>query len=299
MNPHIGIVTVLYNSETVLADYFYSLSKQSYRDFSLYIIDNKSPDQSLSLSVELARCCGFKVVIIENDSNAGVAKGNNIGIEKAIADGCDFVLLSNNDVIFEPSTIEVLLDGLVRNNAVMAVPKIYYYGTNQFWAAGGSFHKRSGLNLHRGLRQIDTGQYQKEERITFAPTCFMLLRKDIFSRIGMMDEVYFVYWDDTDFMYRAYRQNESLWYIPGSLVYHKESVSTGASSDFSIRYLYRNFIYFALKNYSFGYAWYVILYNIIYHLFIKIFKMPFSKWWLGLKSYGEGFVFYKRSYAHL
>ena len=93
MNHTIGIVTVLYNSETVLADYFSSLNSQTYRNFIVYIVDNKSPDNSLAFSHELAETSFFQTVFIENDENVGVAKGNNLGINKAILDGCDMVLL--------------------------------------------------------------------------------------------------------------------------------------------------------------------------------------------------------------
>jgi len=292
MNQQIGIVTVLYNSESVLSDYFASLKNQTYQNFILYVIDNKSPDNALALSIQLAQKNTFKTVFIENSDNFGVAKGNNIGIQKAIEDGCDMVLLSNNDVTLEEDTIEKLLSELVSRKASMAVPKIYYFGTRLFWAAGGSFHKKSGINIHRGLQQYDIGQYQNTEQITFAPTCFMLIRKEVFEKIGLMDENYFVYWDDTDFVYRAIKQQETLWYVPESVVYHKEGTSTGTMSDFSIRFLNRNFVYFALKNYSRPYAYYVILYNIAIHIVKNIYKWPFPKWKLGLKAFKEGFNYY-------
>lgn len=293
MNPLIGIVTVLYNGEKVLKDFFESLAIQTYPNFVLYVIDNKSPDNGLALAIELAKMVSFKTVIIKNDDNYGVAKGNNIGIYRALEDGCDLVLLSNNDVTLEINTIETLLIGLQSHHAGLAVPKIYLYGTNLFWTAGGYFNKRSGLNIHRGANIADTGQFDKNEQITFAPTCFMLIDKNVFHRIGFMDEKYFVYWDDTDFIYRATKAQEALWYIPNSLVHHKEGSSTGVLSDFSIRYLYRNLIYFVLKNYPRPYAWYVIGYNVACHSIKLVFKWPFSKWKLGFKSFKEGFILYK------
>jgi len=293
MNPVIGIVTVLYNGEKVLPDFFASLNVQTYLDFILYVVDNKSPDNALALTKELASKVGFRTVIIENSDNFGVAKGNNIGIRRALEDGCDLVLLSNNDVTLEINTIESLLSGMQSQHASMAVPKIYLYGTNTFWAAGGYFDKKSGLNIHRGVGVTDTGQYQKNEQVTFAATCFMLIDKNVFSRVGLMDETYFVYWDDTDFIYRAKTLGEVLWYIPESLVHHKEGTSTGVLSDFSIRYLYRNLIYFVLKHYSRPYAWWVIVYNVAYHTVKNIFKWPHSKWMLGFRAYKEGFILYK------
>ncbi len=289
MNPKIGIVTVLYNSETVLKEFFTSLIEQSFQNFILYVIDNNSPDKSLDLSKKLAKSCPFKTVIIANDENTGVAKGNNIGIVKAMNDDCDMILLSNNDVTLEPNTIEVLLEGMITQKTNIVVPKIYFYGTNKIWTAGGRFIKHRGCVMHTGSLETDYGQYENRRSIGYAPTCFMLIRKEVFPKVGLMDEKYFVYWDDTDFVYRAIKQNETLWYIPESLVHHNESTSTGKYSKFKIYYMSRNLIYFSLKNYSFLYGCYVIIFNISEHLFKHIFKWEFSLWKEGVRGYFDGF----------
>ncbi|WP_159479119.1 glycosyltransferase family 2 protein [Chryseobacterium sp. 18068] len=293
MSRKIGIVTVLYNSETVLAEFFETLDKQTYKNFILYVVDNLSPDDSLELSKKLAVYSQFKTVIIENGANYGVAKGNNIGIRKAFDDDCDLILLSNNDIKLEENSIDKLLIGLDKNNADMAVPKIYFYGTNKIWAAGGSFIKKSGLTLHSGEGQEDKGQFNNDEQVTYAPTCFMLIKKEVFDQVGLMDEKYFVYYDDTDFVYRALKMHEKiLWYISDSEIYHNESTSTGKMSDFSIRFLWRNLVYFALKNYKPLYAGYVLIYNFIYIFIILFFRYPTKQWKIALNAYREGLKLY-------
>ena len=135
----IGIVTVLYNSSGVLDGFYESLNAQTYRDFVLYAIDNKSPDDSLQKIKKLADTATFKTVIIEADDNGGVAKGNNIGIKKALADGCGIVLLANNDIEFQSDTIGKLLDCMRAHGSDMAVPKIFNYFTGKLWYAGGGY----------------------------------------------------------------------------------------------------------------------------------------------------------------
>jgi len=289
MNPKIGIVTVLYNSTTVLVDFFATLNEQTYKNFVLYVIDNKSPDNALAISKQLATSSWFQTVVIENNENFGVAKGNNIGISKALKDECDMVLLSNNDVMLEPNTIENLLNGMEAQKTNMAVPKIYFHGTNLIWTAGGRFIRHRGGVSHTGALETDHRQYNQPRLINYAPTCFMLVRRDVFARIGIMDEKYFVYWDDTDFVYRAIKQNESLWYIPDSVVYHKESTSTGNGSKFQTYYMRRNLIYFSRKNYSSLYSSYVITFSIAEHLFKHIFKWKFDLWKEALRGYKDGF----------
>lgn len=289
MNEKIGIVTVLYNSESVLSEFFETLNKQTYKNFILYVVDNLSPDNSLVLSKKLAQNYQFTTVIIENDANYGVAKGNNIGIKKAIDDGCDLLLISNNDVALEDKAIENLLIGLHKCNADMAVPKIYFYNTNKIWAAGGGFIKKNGLTIHYGQDQEDKGQFNVNQKVDYAPTCFMLIKKEVFSSVGLMDENYFVYYDDTDFVYRALNGNQkTLWYISDSKIYHNESTSTGKMSDFSVRFLWRNLVYFALKNYKPLYAGYVLAYNFLYILIVLFFRYPLKQWKISLNAYKEG-----------
>ena len=103
MTPRIGIVTVLYNSAGVLPEFFETLGTQRYTNFILYIVDNKSPDDSLAVARKLCASARFETVVIENEENYGVAKGNNIGIKAALRDGCDRVLLSNNDIVLVPA----------------------------------------------------------------------------------------------------------------------------------------------------------------------------------------------------
>lgn len=292
MSRKIGIVTVLYNSETVLEEFFKTLNAQTYKNFVLYVVDNLSPDNSLEMSRKLASEHSFETVIIANDANYGVAKGNNIGIRKALEEQCDLVLLSNNDIALEDDSIEKLLAGLDRHNADMAVPKIYFYGTNKIWCAGGGYKKRNGLTIQYGQEEEDNGQFDKDEPATYSPTCFMLIKKEIFSSVGLMDENYFVYYDDTDFVYRAIKKNKALWYVSDSVIHHNESTSTGKMSDFSVKYLWRNLVYFSLKNYSFLYARYIVLYNFLYILIILYFRYSRHQWLLALRSYREGLDMY-------
>jgi len=289
-NAKIGIVTVLYKSETVLEDFFSTLNEQSYKNIILYVIDNKSPDNSLQKSKELAKAVWFETKFIENEDNYGVAKGNNQGIEAALKDNCEYVLLSNNDVVLKHDTIEKLYIGLLENNADMAVPKIYFFGTNLIWMAGGKFTWYNGANKHFGYKKKDRGQFDKCKKVDYAPTCFMLVKREVFTIVGMMDEKYFVYFDDTDFVYRAIKKRQRLFYIPNSILEHKESTSTGVKSDFSLFYSIRNRIYFAKKYRLFFYFFYIE--NLLYHYSIRWLKMINNRnqWKLMLKAMREGVI---------
>src|ERR1035438_2979596 len=87
----IGVVTVLYNSASVLPDFFASVDLQSYRHFVVYCVDNASQDGSAKMCADR----GDRYIVIQNAQNMGVAAGNNQGIRDAIKDGCEYVLFLN------------------------------------------------------------------------------------------------------------------------------------------------------------------------------------------------------------
>lgn len=242
----IGIVTVTYNSEPVLREFFESLAKQTLRSFVVYAVDNASADNTLDI---LERQSDVSVVTIANPDNRGVAEGNNQGIRAALADGCSSILLLNNDVVFPANLLSCLSEGLEREHCSAVAPKIYYHDQpDLIWAAGGYFQFWLGRSLHYGEGERDRGQFDTVRKITYAPTCCVLLRAEIFDTVGLMDPRYFVYWDDVDFMYRMKRTGLVMKYLPACRMWHKVgSLTSAAPSQFCVRYVTRNRIYFVRK----------------------------------------------------
>lgn len=287
----IGLVTVLYNSEKVLDEFYDSLNKQEFKDFCLYVINNNSPDNSLEKSKELSKNVFFKSIFIDNNENFGVAKGNNQGIEAALSDGCEYVLLTNNDVVLQPDTISLLYERHVEYKADMSVPKIYYADTDKrLWACGGYLNKFRGTSFHYGDKEVDNGQFDRNKKVEYSPTCFMLINKSVFDKVGMMDEKYFVYYDDTDFVYRAVNKEKlSLYYFYEPVLYHKESYCTrNTSSNFKDYYTMRNRIYFEKKfNHFFAIKYFM---NVSYHLIFRKITLRNDKerWDLLYKAMKDG-----------
>lgn len=246
----VGIVTVLYNSDAVLPDFFASLALQHEVPFRLYVIDNSSSDSGTQLSRELAQQCGIDVRVLFNNANLGVAKGNNQGIDMALADGCSHVLLANNDTKFGPGTLRELLAALSEKRELACTPKIMYHDEpDRLWYGGGHINAWTMRTPHYGMRRIDQGQLDYQRHVNYAPTCFMLLDASVFDRIGLMDEQFFVYYDDTDFVWRLNGGGLRICYVPTAVVLHKVSSSTGGDrSPFSVYYLNRNRVYFIRKN---------------------------------------------------
>jgi len=251
-SPLIGIVTVLFNSETVLPGFFTSLASQEGIRYKLYVIDNSPKETGMVMSRNLASRYGIDATFQYNNANVGVAKGNNQGIQLAQADGCDLVLLANNDIEFGPSTILKLQEAMAQNGERVATPKIMYYAEpHKTWYAGGHINAWLARTFHHHMGQDDRGTQDTQRYTQYAPTCFMMLDITVFNDVGMMDESYFVYYDDTDYVWRMTRHHIRIRFVPSACVLHKVSTSTGgARSSFGIYYGNRNRIYFIRKNLS-------------------------------------------------
>lgn len=242
----IGVVTVLYNSSVVLPDFIHSLGGQKLKDFHVWAVDNASTDDSIAQ----CRLHSTLITVIANQRNEGVAAGNNTGIRAALEAGCETVLLLNNDVVFGPDLLQQLYDGLLAHHCQITTPIMYYFDRpTTIWAAGGKFQPLLGYHCrHLEEGTVDIGQFTQPTTIEHAPTCCVLYRRSVFDAVGFMDERYFVYHDDTDFMLRCLRAGQRLVLLPYAHLLHKvSSLTGGAESEFSVRMGTRNRAYMMTK----------------------------------------------------
>jgi GT2 family glycosyltransferase len=253
MKKKIGLVTVLFNSADVLPGFFLSLSRQIFDDYWLYILDNSLDNISFEAAqAEIEKYSLTNVTLIKNSENIGVAAANNQGIKLGMEAGCDYLLILNNDIEFDDATLfEEMMSLAERENAKMITPKMYFHDNGLIWCAGGEISKLRGTVRHFGEMQPDLPENSKTGYTEYAPTCFMLVHREVFERIGIMDEKYFVYYDDVDFVWRSNQAGYKLLYWAEGKISHKVSSSTGGDdSSFSIFYSNRNRVYFIRKNYA-------------------------------------------------
>jgi hypothetical protein len=173
----------------------------------------------------------------------------------------------------------------------MIAPVIYFYDSpNTIWAAGGGFNPLLGYrSYHRGEGEKDTSQYNESVAVTFAPACCILVRRDVFEVIGCMDERYFVYGDDVDFMYRAFKANLLTRIVPSAKLWHKvHSLTGGAESDFTYYYGARGRALFLYKhlNRAAAFIWTSLhaMYDLCRAVFRKSFRHPCKTKWRGMKE---------------
>jgi len=307
MQPLIGVVTITYNSSEVIRPFLDCCLRQSFTGFRLYILDNVSKDDTVPV---INSYTDDRIQLVCNNENIGVAAGNNQGMRLAIAEGCSHILLLNNDVEFENTLFEKLLFRLGDTGYSMITPKMRYdFDHSLIWYAGSFFDKKSGYMVpHRGMLETDKGQYDREEQVDYAPTCCVLMKKEVIADIGFMDEAYFAYYDDTDFFYRVYKDGRhKVLYYPFVHFYHKVGALSKTRSgtpqqfkfsDFHIRLSTRNRVYYLRKQGD----WRACL-QLAWFFFRKELRFLFSgkyhhnlhTWWLLQTSYWEGWKMPVRS----
>ncbi len=298
----VGLVTITYNSGDVLPQFLDCVWKQSHENLLLYVVDNASSDSTLSI---LDNSPDSRLHVIKNDKNFGVAKANNQGITKAISDGCNQLLIINNDVEFEVTLIEKLLNAQKESNCSLVSPKMMYFDDSKhIWYAGSWFNKSKGyLPLHRGMRELDNGQYNKIIEVEYAPTCCLLAKKEVFVDVGFMNEKYFVYFDDTDFSYRVWKDGRhKMYYYPYVDFFHKVGSLTKSFNkeekmvyrgDFFIKQNTRNHVFF-LKQvggvFSYIFIFWLFFKNNIRFVTNSRIRKNAATWRLINKSYFEGLL---------
>ncbi|CAI8201927.1 MAG: Uncharacterised protein [Cryomorphaceae bacterium] len=298
----IGLVTITYNSADVLRPFLACVWKQTHSNLILYVIDNASADATLSM---LDNEKDIRLQVVKNVKNLGVAKANNQGIRQAFLDGCDQVLIINNDVEFESTLIEKLIKIQIEEKCSLVTPKMMYYDNpKHIWYAGSWFIKKNGyLPLHRGMKELDEGQYNKTIDVEYAPTCCLLAKKEVFQDVGLMDEKYFVYFDDTDFSYRVWKDGRHrMLYCPNVEFYHKVGSLTNSfqkdakkifRGNFFLQQTTKNHIYFLKKiGGLFSYTFIVWLFfkNNIRFVVNPLIRKNIPTWWLINKSYFQGLL---------
>lgn len=242
----VGIILLNYCNYNLTIECIESIKQSTYQNYEIIVVDNNSPDHS---GKNLSQQEGIR--FLQMEENLGFAAGNNRGIEVALSDGCEYVMLLNNDTVIDPNMIETLVSRADANTVV--VPKMYYFDVEGrkdiLWYAGGILKYKSSDGIHIGGKQEDSKQYSIEGEVTFATGCCMMIHRAILEKVGLLREEYFMYCEDTDYSIRLNKSNVRILYAPNAKLWHKVSSSSGGEmSKFIVYYVVRNKIYCAIVN---------------------------------------------------
>ena len=224
-----------------------SCRRLSWTNLHIIVVDNDSADGSEEILRQQLR----DVEIIQTGANLGFAGGCNVGIRRALEAGAEYLWLLNNDTVVAPEALTALVSAMEGDGAAaIAGSKIYYHDApRQIWSAGGAWRKGWLAPRQRGGNQVDRGQFDQPCAVGSVSGCSMLVRTAAVEKLGLMDESYFLYWEDTEWCARVGLGGFKVLFVPGSLVWHAVSVSTGQGSLLQYYYYTRNGFFF-LREYD-------------------------------------------------
>ena len=243
----VGIVVLTFNNYADTRECLESLHGLDYDDHEVIVVDNGSKDGSLE---RLQHEYPYDI-FVHNADNLGYAGGNNRGIELALERGAQLIWILNNDTIVAKDSLSRLVRTARESPRAGVIGSKVYYHThrNKLYFAGGSISKWTGVTRHLGYMEIDRGQHDEKKEVDFINGCNMLIRRACIDEIGLFDEDYFLYYEETDWAVRARKAGWEAIYVPVPGVWHKISEGTGWISDTKAYYLARNQLYFTWKNY--------------------------------------------------
>jgi GT2 family glycosyltransferase len=184
------------------------------------------------------------LILIENDTNYGFAEGNNIGIDFALKNlNPDYIMLLNNDTIVDKDFLKILVEEGEANIKVgLLGPKMYYYDNPKvIWCIGGKIDWKLARGLHVGIDETDIGQYSEKMNFDYINGSGILIKRNVLEDIGLLDEKFFLYFEETDLALRASKNGYDSTYIPHAKIWHKVSKSGGGiKKEIGLYYITRN-----------------------------------------------------------
>jgi GT2 family glycosyltransferase len=226
-NPKVNIIILHFRNFSILSECLQSSQKISYPDYDITVINNGS---SLPLNFAAQNnITESSLQIINTQDNLGYAKGNNIGIREALKRGADYILLLNDDTVVSPDFLSILLETAEKSTTIGIVgPAIYYFDDPQkIWFAGAQFDQDSCMIKSHETPDVDNIASSDVIDSDYITGCALLIKKAVIEKIGLLDERFFLYWEDVDWGLRAKGAGLKNFVVRQSGIWHKVSLSTG------------------------------------------------------------------------
>ncbi|HEX9016042.1 MAG TPA: glycosyltransferase family 2 protein [Chloroflexota bacterium] len=230
--PRVGIVLVNWNKAADTVACLESRGRLDYDPFEVVVVDNASTDGSPAT----IRRHFPEIALIENSGNLGFAAGNNVGVRYLMDRGVDYVLLLNNDTEVAPNLVRSLIDVSERDPGIGIVgPKILYYQPDDLiWSAGGLID-HLGRSSHLHFDEVDSGVDQRPRDVDYVTGCALLIRRSVIEKVGVLDERFFMYYEEAEWCARVRAAGYRVVYVPEARMWHKIQQSARNNSR---QYLY-------------------------------------------------------------
>jgi GT2 family glycosyltransferase len=272
-DPKVSVIILNWNGKEDTLECLRSLAKVNYKNFTVTVVDNGSIDGSVDAIQEAFP----NMKLIETGQNLGYAGGNNVGIKQALSDDSDYVFILNNDTVVDSQVLQAFVDAATKfPDGGMFAAKIYYYSEpKKIWYAGGEWSRHLSDFRHIGSGFVDNGTYFNSlVETAYCCGCALFVRAAMIKEMGLMDERYFLLYEEADWCYRAKHRGFKCLFVPGAKVWHKVSAAFGGEcAPWRIYYGVRNRLLWANQHLSFrqrALVWFKISVGIIREVLPKV-----------------------------
>ena len=243
MNPSVTIIVLNENSRQDTLDCLRSLKHLTYPHTHVIVVDNGSTDGSVdAIQTQFPR-----ITLIATGENLGFTGGNNLGIQHAIEAGADYIMLLSNDAIIAPDMIEVMVAAMKADPSIgVTGPTIYDYDQpDNIWSAGGSINWKRGTTEMIGQGEEDKCQFGcANHQVDFVAGCALMARRETWEKAGLLDDQFFMYYEETEWCVRARRAGFKIAQVPLAMMWRKIPTETSATSPRTFYYMTRNRLLF-------------------------------------------------------
>ena len=249
MNPHISILILNWNGKDLIQNCLDSILKINYKNYSVFVIDNNSTDNSIKLIENKYP----QVEVIPLNENYGFAGGYNRAFKKLKNYATDFILLLNNDTEVDKQILVNFVNAKTKyGDDNIYGGKIYYHDQkNKIWFAGSKIKLEKLKIYHIGIRELDADKFSNPQKTDYITGCCLFTSFEVIKKLDGFDEQFNMYSEDVDFCLRARNKDIYCYYWPEAKLWHHVSASLGG--EFSLKKNIKKFIslWKLLKKYYF------------------------------------------------
>lgn len=243
--PLVSLITINYNTTKDTLEFLESATKLTYPNIEIIVVDNASRERPGELLIDKFP----QIKFIQSEENLGFAGGNNLGV---MASNGEYIFFLNNDTVLFPDFLQPIVEFMETHpDAGMASPKVLYPDNQTIQYAGANgINAFTGRGSRIGLFEKDNGQYDSCYKTDLGHGAALIVPRKIIDEVGLMPELYFLYYEEHDWCEMVKRAGYNMYYIGNSKILHKESVSTGNESPLKTYYLTRNRLIFMRRNFK-------------------------------------------------
>lgn len=234
------IILVNWNGSDDTLSCIETIYGSTFKAYSIIVVDNGSDELQIKKLIN----CDYDIEIIQTGANLGYTGGNNVGIEHALKKDFEYVLLLNNDTLVAPDALENMIYSVDSDSTIgILSPKIFFYPRKDLiWFAGATLNSMNLMGHLTGYQKEDNDIYNEPSEVDYVTGCAMLVRTQVFKDVGNLCDDYFCVCEDIDFCLHAKQQGYRIFYEPSSVIWHKESASSGGTDA-------PQYVYYQTRNY--------------------------------------------------